>query len=105
MYQSDYGRARLAAAQAEGSKVLFVRAVDNTAAKEMADGLRAAAVQDGEVFSAAILDFTPLVEKARAANADAWIAFGSTRDAADMVRTFRRLNYAPRLFFASGVAD
>jgi len=100
-----YGAALLALAQAEGLKRLFVLAHDNTASKEMADGLRAAAVQEVEIYNSAILDFAPLVEKARAANADAWIAFGSTRDAADMVRAFRRLNYAPRLFFASGVAD
>ena len=102
---SAYGPAILALAQAEGLKRLFVLASDNTASKEMADGLRAAAVQEVEIYSAAVLDFAPLVEKARAANADAWIALGSTRDAADMVRTFRRLNYAPRLFFASGVVE
>ncbi len=105
MPYSAYGPALLALAQAAGLKRLFVLAQDNTASKEMAEGLRAAAVQEVEIYSGAILDFAPLVEKARAADADAWIAFGSARDAADMVRTFRRLDYAPRLFFASGVAD
>jgi branched-chain amino acid transport system substrate-binding protein len=36
--------------------------------------------------------------------ADAWIAFGEVRDAADMVKTFKRLGYAPRLFFARSAA-
>jgi branched-chain amino acid transport system substrate-binding protein len=102
---SAYGPALLALAQAQGLKRLFVLAQDNTASKEMADGLRAAAVQDVELYGGAVLDFAPLVEKARAANADAWIAFGSTRDAADMVRAFRRLDYAPRLVFLQGAAD
>lgn len=102
---SAYGPALLALAQAEGAKRLFVLAHDDTASKEMADGLRAAAVQEVEIYGSAVLDFAPLVEKARAANADGWIAFGSTRDAADMLRAFRRLDYAPRLFFAQGAAD
>ncbi len=38
--------------------------------------------------------------KARAMQADAWIAFGEVRDAAEMVKSFKRLGYAPRLFFA-----
>ena len=102
---SAYGPALLALAQAEGLKRLFVLAHDDTRSGEMAESLRAAAVQEVELYRSDMLDFTPLVEKARAANADAWIAFGGAREAADMVRTFRKLNYAPRLFFASGVAD
>ena len=102
---SAYGPALLALAEADGLKRLFVVAHDDTAAKEMADGLRAAAVAEVEVYRSDMIDFAPLVEKARAADADAWIAFGGAREAADMLRTFRRLNYAPRLFFASGVAD
>ena len=45
------------------------------------------------------------VKKARAAQADAWIAFGDARDAAEMLRTFRQLGYAPRLFFARSARD
>jgi branched-chain amino acid transport system substrate-binding protein len=102
---SAYGPVLLALAQAEGLGRLFVLAHDDTASREMADGLRTAAVQEVELFRADMIDFAPLVEKARTAKADAWIAFGGAREAADMVRTFRRLNYAPRLFFASGVVD
>jgi branched-chain amino acid transport system substrate-binding protein len=102
---SAYGPALLALAQAEGLKRLFVLAHDDTRSGEMAESLRAAAVQEVELYRSDMIDFAPLVEKARAANADAWIAFGGAREAADMVRTFRKLDYAPRLFFASGVAD
>ena len=43
--------------------------------------------------------------KARAAQAEAWIAFGDARDAAEMVKTFKRFNYAPQLFFARGASQ
>jgi branched-chain amino acid transport system substrate-binding protein len=102
---SAYGPALLALAEAEGLKRLFVLAHDDTAAKEMAEGLRAAAAGEVEVYRSDLIDFAPLVEKARAADAEAWIAFGGAREAADMLRTFRRMNYAPKMFFASGAAD
>jgi branched-chain amino acid transport system substrate-binding protein len=99
-----YGPVLLDLVRAEGLGRLFVLAHDDPASREMADGLRAA-VREVEIYGAAIVDFTPFVEKARAAKADAWIAFGGARDAADMVRTFKRLGYAPRLFFARGAAE
>jgi branched-chain amino acid transport system substrate-binding protein len=33
------------------------------------------------------------------------VAFGQARDAAEMVKTFRRLDYAPRVFVAQGAAE
>ena len=45
------------------------------------------------------------VARARAAGADAWIAFGLPQDAAEMVKSFRKLGFAPRLFIAQGAAD
>ena len=50
-------------------------------------------------------DFAPLVGRARAAQAEAWIAFGGAREAGEMAKSFRKLDYAPKLFFASGAAD
>jgi branched-chain amino acid transport system substrate-binding protein len=102
---SAYGPMLLSLLQAEGMARPFVLAHDDTASKEMAEGLRAAAVAEVEVYGGDVIDFKPFVEKALAAKADAWIAFGGARDAADMVRTFRRLSYAPRLFFARGAAQ
>ena len=100
-----YGPALLDILQAEGISRPFVLARDEPASREMAEGLRAAAAGEVEVYRADVVDFKPFVEKALAANADAWIAFGGARDTADMVRTFRRMNYAPRLFFARGAAE
>ncbi|HEX6267413.1 MAG TPA: ABC transporter substrate-binding protein, partial [Burkholderiales bacterium] len=57
------------------------------------------------LYSAAADDFSLQVERARAAGAQAWIAFGGLRDTADMVRSLKKLGYAPRLFFARSVAD
>jgi branched-chain amino acid transport system substrate-binding protein len=102
---SAYALALLGVLQAEGLSRPFVLAHDDTASKEKADGLRAAAVAEVEVYGGDVIDFKPFVEKALAARADAWIAFGGARDAADMVRTFRRLGYVPRLFFARGAAE
>jgi branched-chain amino acid transport system substrate-binding protein len=102
---SAYGPALLGLLQAQGLSRPFVLAHDDTASKEMADGLRAAAVAEVEVYGGDVIDFKPFVDKALAARADAWIAFGGARDAADMVRTFRRLSYVPRLFFARGAAE
>jgi len=100
-----YAPALLGLLQAEGLSRPFVLAHDDTASKEMADGLRAAAAAEVEIYGSDVVDFAPLVAKAGAAKADAWIAFGGARDAADMVRTFRRASYAPRFFFARGAAE
>jgi len=45
------------------------------------------------------------VARARSAGAEGWIAFGLPQDAAEMVKNFRRLGFAPRLFVAQGAAD
>jgi branched-chain amino acid transport system substrate-binding protein len=58
-----------------------------------------------EVYSPGSTDFAPQVARARASGADAWIAFGLPQDAAEMVKNFRRLGFAPRLFVAQGAAD
>ena len=100
-----YGPALLEVLRAEGIARPFVLARDEPASREMADSLRAAAVGDVQVYGADVKDFKDYVAKARAANADAWIAFGGAADAADMVKTLKRLDYAPRLFFARGAAE
>jgi len=108
---SMYGSAVLEVVKAAGYRKVLVAARDDLAAREMGDaavqaaqalGLEAGAV---EVFAAGAADFSPQIAKARGEQADAWIAFGEVRDAAQMVRSFRELNYAPRLFFALGAAD
>ena len=106
-----YGKAVLDIVKAAGYRKVLVAARDSLAAREMAEATVEAAhrldLEAGpvEVFAAGNTDFGPQVAKARAAQVDAWIAFGEARDAAQMVKSFRGLNYAPRLFFASGAAD
>ena len=100
-----YGPALLDVLRAEGITRLFILARDEPASREMAESLRAAAAAEVQFYGADVKDFKDYVAKARIANAEAWIAFGGAADAADMVKTFKRLDYAPRLFFARGAAD
>jgi branched-chain amino acid transport system substrate-binding protein len=67
-----------------------------------AAGLAAAQV---EVYAQGTVEFAPLVARARATGAEAWIAFGLPQDAAEMVKNFRKLGFAPRLFVAQGAID
>jgi len=100
-----YGAGVLELARAQGLKRLYIIARDEVIALEMAEGTRLAAAAQGmsapavESYKSSTLDFTPFVQKARAAGAEAWIAFGEARDAAEMVKTFKKLSYAPRLFY------
>jgi len=104
-----HGLGALELAKAQGASEVALLARDDPRAREMAEGAREAAAalglaaKDVHLYRGATADFAPYVEKAGAA--PAWIAFGEARDAADMVRTFRRLGYAPKLFFAGGAAD
>ena len=104
-----YGRDVLAVAEAAEMRRLFIVARDDAASTEMGEATRNAASNgfsagDVEIYRPGTLDFAPQVAKARAAKAEAWIAFGDVRDAAEMVKTFKRLDYAPPLFFAAAAA-
>ena len=98
-----YGDAVLEVA---GKALLFILARDDPASREMAEATREAAIKRGlkaadiEVYSLAASDFGEQVAKAKAAGAGAWIAFGEVRDTAGMIRTFRKLGYAPPIFFS-----
>ena len=89
-----------------GKAALFILARDDPASREMAEATREAAIKRGiqaaeiEVYSLGESDFTAQVDKARSGAAQAWIAFGEVRDTAGMIRTFRKLGYAPSLFFS-----
>ena len=80
-------------------------------AREMAERAQADAGALGlqiaplEVYPAGTHDFAPFVARARAVGAQAWIAFGLPQDAVEMVKAFRRLDYAPAMFVAQGAAD
>ncbi|HEV3010927.1 MAG TPA: ABC transporter substrate-binding protein, partial [Burkholderiales bacterium] len=109
MPYSAYGLGVLQVAATTDLRRLFIVARDDAASREMAEATRNAAANgfvpgELELYRPGTLDFAAQVAKARAANADAWIAFGDVRDAAEMVKTFKRLDYAPQLFFASGAS-
>jgi branched-chain amino acid transport system substrate-binding protein len=92
------GRVMLLAREDPGAREMAARAQEGAAAAGLAAG-------PVEVYSPGSTDFAPQVARARASGADAWIAFGLPQDAAEMVKNFRRLGFAPRLFIAQGAAD
>jgi branched-chain amino acid transport system substrate-binding protein len=106
-----WGAGALEAARAQGLKKVALFARDDPTSREMASRTREAAMGAGmtvgevQVHSASADDFTPQVQAARAAGAEAWIAFGLPIDAFGMMRTFSRQRYAPRLFAAQGAAS
>ncbi len=108
-----YGTGVLAVARQAGYRRLFILARDDPASREMAMHTVAQADRQGmdagalgaHIYASGLSDFEPLVAMAKSARAQAWIAFGEATDAAEMVKTFKRLGYAPPLFFAQGAAD
>ena len=106
-----YGTGALEAARALGLKRLVLLARSDPTAREIALRAREDALAlgfsagDVELYGAGTSDFAPQVAKAQAAKAEGWIAFGQVQDASFMVQTFRKLEYAQRLFVAQGAAD
>jgi branched-chain amino acid transport system substrate-binding protein len=102
---ATYGAGVLEIAAEAGYRRLFIVARDDAVSREMAQATLNVALKDFflkeiVLYKPGTLDFAAQVASARAAEAQAWIAFGDVRDAAEMVKTFKRLNYAPQLFFA-----
>lgn len=108
---ADYGEGALAVAIAMGYRRLYLVARNDPAAREAAAGLvrkaGAAGLDPGPVHTASAgeRDYGPQIAAARARDAQAWIAFGQPEDAAEMVKSFKRIGYAPRLFLAQGASD
>ena len=106
-----YGTGALELARGLGVKRVMLLAREDPNAREMASRARDAAPAAGlataevEVYAQGSTDFSPQVARARSSGAEAWIAFGLPQDAAEMVKNFRRLGFAPRLFVAQGAAD
>ena len=104
-----YGAGVLEMAAQAGYRRLVILARDDPQSREMAEATQRAAQKEfsvGEILfhRGGLTDFSTQVARARAADAEAWIAFGDVRDAAEMVKSFKRLDYAPPLFFARGAA-
>jgi len=104
-----YGAGVLEISTNEGLERLLILARDDPRARDMAEATAELARKSRFAVTAvtygADADFALQIAAARKAKAQAWIAFGEARDAADMVRSFKRLNYAPALFFARGAAE
>jgi branched-chain amino acid transport system substrate-binding protein len=108
---ATYGAGALEIARRMGYRRLAILARNDPGSREMAIRLREAAIAAGleagepEVYGVGATDFGPQIDKAKASQAEAWIAFGLPRDAADMVKSFRKRSYAPQMFVALGAAD
>jgi branched-chain amino acid transport system substrate-binding protein len=108
---TSYARGVLAVARAAGVRSLFIVARDDATSREMAEAAQASARDLGfarvelETYAGTVVDFLPQLYKAMTFEADAWIAFGEVRDAADMVKTLKRQGYVPRLFYARASPD
>lgn len=105
-----YGTGALAIARAAGYTRLQVLSRSDPASREAADGLLDAAAAAGmdavlQAVPAGATDYAPQIAAARARNAEAWIAFGLAQDAAEMVKSFKRIGYAPWMFLAQGAAE
>lgn len=106
-----YGAGALEVARALGVKRLVIAAREDPTAKECAALAREQAIALGiataevESYPAGNSDFGPHVNRAKAAGADGWITFGLAQDAAELVKSFRKLGYAPRLLVAQGAVE
>jgi branched-chain amino acid transport system substrate-binding protein len=107
----EYGAGAHAVTRELGHRRLAIFARDEPAARESAARLREDALKAGldpgevEVHAPGHDDFAPQIARAQKRGVEAWIAFGQPRDAAGMVKSFRKLAYAPALFVAQGAAD
>jgi len=105
-----YGAGALELAKRLGLKRLVIAARDDPSSKECAELLHEQALAAGfasaiESYDAGSEDFAIQVGRARAKGVEGWIAFGLAQDAAEMVKSFRRLGFAPRLVVLQGASD
>jgi branched-chain amino acid transport system substrate-binding protein len=106
-----YGASTLEFARSIGLKRVMLLARDDTTSREIAALAREAAATIGlatgdvEIYPADTTFFVTQVARARSVGAEGWIAFGLPPDAAEMVKSFRKLGFAPRLFVAQGAAE
>ena len=106
---AEYGAGALAVAQAAGYRRLHVVARNDPGSREAAAHFvalaAAAGLEVGAAEAAPASQIPVQIGRARARDAQAWIAFGQPEDAADMVIAFKRIGYAPWMFLAQGAAE
>jgi len=101
-----YPQGVLELARNAGAESVFLLGRDDAASREMAEAALAESARFGfrhvelAVYPGTNNDYLPQLYQAMGVNADAWIAFGETRDAADMVKTLKRHGYVPKMLYA-----
>jgi branched-chain amino acid transport system substrate-binding protein len=106
---AEYGAGALAVVKAAGYQRVHVVARNDPGAREAAARFvaqaNAAGLEAPAVESAAAGQIPVQIAKARSRDAQAWIAFGQPEDAAEMIKAFKRIGYAPWIFLAQGAAE
>jgi branched-chain amino acid transport system substrate-binding protein len=108
---SAYAEGIVQTAAAARAKALYILGRDDGASREMAEAAQAQALKLGlkvvllDFYGRTNGDFLPQIYKAMGYDSDAWIAFGDARDAADMIKTFKRHGFAPQFFYVRGAAE
>jgi branched-chain amino acid transport system substrate-binding protein len=106
---AEYGAGALAVVKAAGYQRVHVVARNDPGAREAAAHFvaqaNAAGLEAPAVEPAAAGQIPVQIAKARSRDAQAWIAFGQPEDAADMIKAFKRIGYAPWIFLAQGAAE
>src|SRR5438067_1650769 len=108
---SAYADGALALAREARVESLYIAGRDDAGSREMAEAaqLQARALGFGhveiEIYSGREIDFLPELYKAMQVEADGWIAFGEARDAADILKTFKRQGYVPKLVYLRASAE
>lgn len=106
-----YPEGALEIARKSGAESIFILGRDDAASREMAEAALAQSKRLGfqnvelVVYPGTNNDYLPQLYHAMGVHADAWIAFGETRDAADMVKTLKRHGYVPKVFYARASPD
>lgn len=105
------GEGVLALARAAGHRSMLILTRADTASREVAQGLAERAreagfaVPDVQAVAAGQQEFGELIALAKKQRIDAWAAFMPVRETADLIRAFRKFDYAPQLLFAEGASD
>lgn len=106
-----YGSEALELARRSGLKSALLLSRDDPGSLEMASAASESAKRLGiatgevQVYAAGTLDFVATIAKAHASGVEAWLVFGGVEEAAEIVKAFKKAQYAPRLAFLRSAAD
>jgi branched-chain amino acid transport system substrate-binding protein len=107
----SYAEGVLEMARKAGAESVYILGRDDATSREMAE---AALAQSGRfgfgnvklaIYPGTTNDFLPQLYEAMRIHADAWLAFGETRDGADMVKTLKRNGFVPKMVYVRASPD